>query len=622
MNLTSQHIGNYVLGKMVGEGGMGQVYLAEHPLIGHRIAVKVLHPECAADPENVRRFFQEARAVNDIRHENIVDIIDYGTIEGTDASTTGGASRIVYLMMELLEGESLARRIERGGFTTAEIVHIFTQCCSALSASHRKGIVHRDLKPDNIYVVRRGDDASFVKVLDFGIAKLIGPSTTESGKTRQGVVLGTPAYMSPEQCAGLGELDGRSDVYSLGVVMYECLTGRIPFGGGVSQIVAAHLAQPPLHPSVLIHSIDPALEAVVLRAMEKDPDRRFQTMDEMGGALAATARSPTRAPATRRRRLAVALGTGAAAVVAAGLTLALGTRPGPARPGDADAVAVATREPADASAPPGPAPVRATTPPPALDAAATLAPALDAPTPQDPRAAAYDAFVTAAQAGDVATAVDRWRHIPEASEYHGRGLSEYTQLRDSWVAAREGEASKLIAEGRCDESVQLAHQVHDLFPERAAGAIAIAARCRPADPRRPRPQPPAATATRPQPPAATAIRPQPPAATATRPQPPAATAIRPQPPAATATRSPVTPAARALEEARAAMEQRKYTVALDKAESVLRTSPANADALRIAVLAACKLRDARRAADYIRRTRAELRAMARQVCATNGVVLP
>jgi hypothetical protein len=308
----------------------------------------------------------------------------------------------------------------------------------------------------------------------------------------------------------------------------------------------------------------------------------------------------------------VALGTGAAAVVAAGLTLALGTRPGPARPGDADAVAVATREPADASAPPGPAPVRATTPPPALDAAATLAPALDAPTPQDPRAAAYDAFVTAAQAGDVATAVDRWRHIPEASEYHGRGLSEYTQLRDSWVAAREGEASKLIAEGRCDESVQLAHQVHDLFPERAAGAIAIAARCRPADPRRPRPQPPAATAT----------RPQPPAATATRPQPPAATAIRPQPPAATATRSPVTPAARALEEARAAMEQRKYTVALDKAESVLRTSPANADALRIAVLAACKLRDARRAADYIRRTRAELRAMARQVCATNGVVLP
>jgi serine/threonine-protein kinase len=136
--------------------------------------------------------------------------------------------------------------------------------------------------------------------------------------------------MSPEQCAGLGELDGRSDVYSLGVVMYECLTGRIPFGGGVSQIVAAHLAQPPLHPSVLIHSIDPALEAVVLRAMEKDPDRRFQTMDEMGGALAATARSPTRAPATRRRRLAVALGTGAAAVVAAGLTLALGTRRAPA----------------------------------------------------------------------------------------------------------------------------------------------------------------------------------------------------------------------------------------------------------------------------------------------------
>ena len=611
MNLTSQHIGNYVLGKMVGEGGMGQVYLAEHPLIGHRVAVKVLHPECAADPENVRRFFQEAKAVNDIRHENIVDVVDYGTIEGTDPRATEGASRIVYLMMELLEGESLAKRIERGGFATAEIIHIFAQCCSALSASHRKGIIHRDLKPDNIYLVHRGDDASFVKVLDFGIAKLIGPSTTESGKTRQGVVLGTPAYMSPEQCAGMGELDGRSDVYSLGVVMYECLTGRIPFGGGTSQIVAAHLAQRPPPPKALNPSIDLALQAVVLRAMEKEPSQRFQTMDEMGEALAAITRPSTRAPAARPRRLAVALGAGAAAVVGLGLYLALGTR-GPARPGDADAGVIAAREPADATASPGLAAVGATGPSPALDAPAPPALAPDAPAPEDPRAAAYDAFVTAARAGDVATAVERWHQLPEASEYHRLGLSEYTHLRDGWVAARESEARKLTAEGRCDQSVQLAHQVHDLFPERAAGAIAIAARCRPVDPHAPRPQPPA-----------TAIHPQPPATTATRPQRPAATVTRPQPPATTATRPPAaTSAAHALAEARAAMEQRKYTVALDKAESVLRGSPANADALRIAVLAACKLHDARRAAEYIRRTRAELRTMARQVCATNGVVLP
>jgi hypothetical protein len=620
MNLTSRHIGNYVLGKMLGEGGMGQVYLAEHPLIGHRVAAKVLHPECAADPENVRRFFQEAKAVNDIRHENIVDIIDYGTIEGTEPGTTEGAPRIVYLMMELLEGESLARRIERGGFATAEIVHIFTQCCSALAASHRKGIIHRDLKPDNIYVVRRGDDASFVKVLDFGIAKLIGPSTTESGKTRQGVVLGTPAYMSPEQCAGMGEIDGRSDIYSLGVVMYECLTGRVPFGGGISQIVAAHLAKLPPPPKALNPSIDPALQAVVLRAMEKEPGRRFQTMDEMGEALAAITRSSTPAPAARPRRLVMAVAAGAAGVVALGLVLVLGTRSDPARPGGADPGVIATREPADAAAPPLAA-VHAESTSPVLDAAAAPALVPDAATPQDPQAAAYDAFVTAARAGDAATAVERWRQLPDMSEYRRRGLDEYAHLRDAWVGAREDEARALIAKGKCDQSVQLARQIHDLFPERAAGASAIAARCQPVATAT-RPQPPAATATRPQPPAAPATRSQPPAVTATRSQPPAPTATRPQPPAPTATRPPATSAARALEEARAAMEQRKYTVALDKAESVLRTAPAHADALRIAVLAACKLRDARRAAEYIRRTRADLRAMARQVCATNGVVLP
>jgi serine/threonine-protein kinase len=527
MNLTSRHIGNYILQQMIGEGGMGQAYLAEHPLIGHRVAVKVLHPECAANPDTVHRFFQEAKAVNDIRHENIVDIVDYGMLEGEPP--------IVYLMMELLEGESLAKRIERGRFTTAEIVHIFTQCCSALSASHRKGIIHRDLKPDNIYLVRRGDDASFVKVLDFGIAKLIGPSTTESGKTRQGVVLGTPAYMSPEQCAGLGDIDGRSDVYSLGIVMYECLTGRIPFGGGVSEIVTAHLARPPQPPSKLVQSIDPTLEAVVMRSMEKDPSHRFQTMDEMAEALAAGTRTPARAPAARTRRRAVALAAGTAGVIAGALALALGLRTGPTTTDDRVAVATATHLPVDAAASPAEARIPARAPAPAPAPAPAVAIVIDAAAPA-PDAPAPDA------------------------------------------------------------------PVNDL---RAATAT--------------RPQPPASAATGPKPPATTTRPPATrPATTATGPKPPATTTRPP----ATATRAPVTPAARNLDEARAAMEQRKYTVALDKAETVLRTAPGNEDALRIAVLAACKLRDARRAAEYLRRTRADLRAMARQVCATNGVTLP
>ncbi|HEX7838350.1 MAG TPA: serine/threonine-protein kinase, partial [Kofleriaceae bacterium] len=353
MDLTSRHIGNYILRDKLGEGGMGQVYLGEHPLIGHRVAVKVLHPECAADPETVQRFFQEAKAANDIRHENIVDIIDYGTLEGQAPSELP----IVYLMMELLDGESLAKRIERGGFTTAEIIHIFAQCCSALAASHRKGIIHRDLKPDNIFLVHRGDDARFVKVLDFGIAKLIGPSTTASGKTRQGVVLGTPAYMSPEQCEGLGQIDGRSDVYSLGVVMYECLTGRVPFSGGIGEVVTSHLTRPPILPSAIVPLVDRALEAVVMRSMQKDPGRRFQTMDEMGEALAAIGRFSAHAPGARPRRLAVAVGASAAVVVGVGLYIALGMRPGPASPGSADAGVIATRKPADATAPPGQAPV-------------------------------------------------------------------------------------------------------------------------------------------------------------------------------------------------------------------------------------------------------------------------
>jgi eukaryotic-like serine/threonine-protein kinase len=189
------------------------------------------------------------------------------------------------LMMEFLDGESLAARLRRGPMPLPTALRILDQCCSALAASHEKNIVHRDLKPENIYLCRRGDDVDFVKIVDFGIAKLMAdPSASH---TRAGMVLGTPQYMSPEQCEGKGRVDHRADIYSLGVVLFEVLTGRVPFDDlGVGDIIVAHLRRPAPRPSTLRPDLSPALDAVVLHAMEKDPARRFQSMTEFAAALA------------------------------------------------------------------------------------------------------------------------------------------------------------------------------------------------------------------------------------------------------------------------------------------------------------------------------------------------
>jgi serine/threonine-protein kinase len=280
MSLIGKSIGNYQIKAKLGEGGMGAVYLGEHPLIGKRVAVKVLLEELAAKEDIVSRFFNEAKAVNDIGHQNIVDIVDFGKVK----NDAGGD--VVYFIMEFLDGESLAARLRRTGLSFTETMHVTAQCCSALAASHGKGIVHRDLKPENIYLCPRGTDKNFVKILDFGIAKLTGDGGS-SHKTRTGLVIGTPAYMSPEQCEGKGLIDHRSDVYSLGVVMYELLTGRVPFPGeGFGEILVAHLTKQPDPPTSLNPDIKPEVEAIVLRAIEKDRNRRFQTMQEFADALA------------------------------------------------------------------------------------------------------------------------------------------------------------------------------------------------------------------------------------------------------------------------------------------------------------------------------------------------
>jgi serine/threonine-protein kinase len=278
--LIGQRVGNYQIKEKIGEGGMGSVFLAVHSLIGKKVAVKVLLDELAAKPDVVARFIDEAKAVSAIGHQNIVDFVDFGEVVGESGSKT------VYFIMEFLVGDPLSKRIQEAPPSLQDSMKIMKQCCSALSASHGQGIVHRDLKPENLFLCIRGSDRSFVKILDFGIAKLTGSATSSSQKTRTGTVIGTPAYMSPEQCEGKGNIDHRSDIYSLGIVMYQLLAGQVPFPGeGFGEILVAHLTREPPPMTSINPSVSPELESIVMHAIEKDKNRRFQSMEEFEAAL-------------------------------------------------------------------------------------------------------------------------------------------------------------------------------------------------------------------------------------------------------------------------------------------------------------------------------------------------
>ena len=278
--MIGERVNNYQVLSLLGEGGMGAVYLAEHPFMGRKAAIKVLRRELAEDKGLVERFMNEARAANAIHHPNIIDIIDVGQLP----------SGVPYLMMEFLDGESLAKRIEREKhLTISAAVDIATQTASALYAAHGKGIVHRDLKPDNLYLVpdEGRQLGQRVTVLDFGIAKLRGELSGSGAKTQSGSVMGTPPYMSPEQCRGItDEIDHRTDVYALGIILYEMLTGTPPFmSEGWGEVVLMHVTKPPPPPRTRNPEISPELEGVILKALAKVPSDRWDSMADLGTAL-------------------------------------------------------------------------------------------------------------------------------------------------------------------------------------------------------------------------------------------------------------------------------------------------------------------------------------------------
>jgi len=255
----------YVIDGELGKGGMGFVYSATHPLIGKRAAIKILKPEVSTSPIILERFIQEARAVNQIQHPNIVDIFAFGTL----------ADGRAYHVMDLLVGETLRKRLRRGALHPSEAAAIIDQTASALNAAHDKGFVHRDLKPDNIFLVAHDDRWPEVKLLDFGLAKLMPEAGLAPFTTKVGVMLGTPEYMSPEQARGVG-VDYRTDIYALGVLTFEILAGRRPFPsrGDAFATLQAHAEEPPPSLRDLVSGLPAELVQLVDAMLAKEPGAR------------------------------------------------------------------------------------------------------------------------------------------------------------------------------------------------------------------------------------------------------------------------------------------------------------------------------------------------------------
>lgn len=256
--------GKYKITRILGEGGMGVVYEANHTLIGRRLAVKVLHPEVSTQSELVERFYNEARTAAAVGHEHIIEITDMGMHKGAP-----------FIVMEFLEGQALTDYMRDRILSIPDAVAITMQVLDALNAVHAKGVIHRDLKPDNIHILSKGN-RQFVKLLDFGISKLKTPEVQDMHLTRTGTVLGTPYYMAPEQAAGKKEQDHRIDIYAAGVILYEMLTLALPYqGDNYNALLAAILTEEAPIPSTYNPEIPVELENVIMTAIAKQPSQRY-----------------------------------------------------------------------------------------------------------------------------------------------------------------------------------------------------------------------------------------------------------------------------------------------------------------------------------------------------------
>jgi len=293
--------GKYRIERVLGRGAMGLVVAATHLQLGERVALKFLLPEALQNRDSVARFEREARAAVRIKSEHVARVSDVGTLEN-------GAP---YMVMEYLEGIDLSGWLmQRGALPVAQAVDFTLQACEAIAEAHALGIVHRDLKPANLFVVQRSDGLLAVKVLDFGISKFTGPDSADAAMTKTTAVMGSPLYMSPEQMQSAKDVDPRGDIWALGIVLYELLSGRLPFPGEtMAELVLKVVAAPPVALSVVCPRVPAALEAVVFKCLEKDRGARYQNVADLALALLDFAPPHSRVSVERISRVMQRAGT-------------------------------------------------------------------------------------------------------------------------------------------------------------------------------------------------------------------------------------------------------------------------------------------------------------------------
>ena len=290
-SVIGTQIDDFRITELVGDGASGWVYGATHTRTQRRAALKLMRRELSANETITARFLKEAQTINGVGHPNIVEVLGTGRYQGRP-----------YVVMELLRGETLEKRLERvKRLDVKQAMPIFLECADALAAAHDRHIVHRDIKPENIYIAQREDGSETTKLLDFGIAKLL--DTSAPAVTQLGAIVGTPQYMSPEQCLGEDSLDQRSDIYSMALVLYRMVTGELPYvitNHHLMRYVMAHTQQNPRAPRTLVPELPGLLETVILRALSKQPDHRYPDLRAMASALAArSASTPSSCSAAR-----------------------------------------------------------------------------------------------------------------------------------------------------------------------------------------------------------------------------------------------------------------------------------------------------------------------------------